>query len=450
MINNYAMRKIPFVEKEIQNSFEIFENDKIKILEISNMIDKWEKELLFSANGFFSLKGKDVENKTEEFLTELEKFILLNIEKIKLKDEKSRYLLLKIKNEKISAIKQEMQNYEKQQLNNWKLEVFENGIKSCIQRAILYKNNSKILQTSYFDAFSILEMISKIENWDLKTLKQKKEQFENDFYYELINSFLLEKDAKASFYFEKYKDKLTLIQQQELESAIKNIKNIAIAYNWAKELFSYDLSDFENEKEIKQLKDIEIKALIKKYLQIFKQEKKKNEEQLKIDKNIKNWNELISLTKTDLNKAELYIDFSLDEDSVKAKKDYIKTIRKDGFIKSNKKLFLDLLAKIVENNKKFKQEDISNYHKELSSQDFTIIEKLRSLSEQEFDLYVSDFNYINSQLKAKSIENVDEIYSFVKTILSVKDNYLSIKKEEPDLEKRNKLIEVLLVRYLNK
>ena len=82
MINNYAMRKIPFVEKEIQNSFEIFENDKIKILEISNMIDKWEKELLFSANGFFSLKGKDVENKTEEFLTELEKFILLNIENL--------------------------------------------------------------------------------------------------------------------------------------------------------------------------------------------------------------------------------------------------------------------------------------------------------------------------------------------------------------------------------
>ena len=33
-------------------------SDRTKILEISNFIDDWEKNVLFSSGGFYSLKGK--------------------------------------------------------------------------------------------------------------------------------------------------------------------------------------------------------------------------------------------------------------------------------------------------------------------------------------------------------------------------------------------------------
>ena len=57
MTQTYSLRKIP--EKNIQINFEEENNDKIKILELMNIIDEWEKEVLFADNGFFSLKGKN-------------------------------------------------------------------------------------------------------------------------------------------------------------------------------------------------------------------------------------------------------------------------------------------------------------------------------------------------------------------------------------------------------
>ena len=73
MTQTYSLRKIP--EKNIQINFEEENNDKIKILELMNIIDEWEKEVLFANNGFFSLKGKKDENKTKEFVKELDDFI---------------------------------------------------------------------------------------------------------------------------------------------------------------------------------------------------------------------------------------------------------------------------------------------------------------------------------------------------------------------------------------
>ena len=67
--DSFSLRKIDvFDENVLDNDFSL---DKVKILDFSNSIDKWEQELLFSENGFYSLKGKDVENKVKEFYSEI-------------------------------------------------------------------------------------------------------------------------------------------------------------------------------------------------------------------------------------------------------------------------------------------------------------------------------------------------------------------------------------------
>ena len=88
MTQSFSMRKIPFVQKENLFSDNSVNTNEIKILELSNIIDAWEKEVLFSNKGFFSLKGKDVENKSKEFAQELEKFINAQASKIIVSDEK--------------------------------------------------------------------------------------------------------------------------------------------------------------------------------------------------------------------------------------------------------------------------------------------------------------------------------------------------------------------------
>lgn len=450
MSENYSMRKIPVLQNDNSEIFDIEDNDKIKILELSNSIDEWEKELLFSDGGFFSLKGKQAEHKTEEFYKELEKFINLNISKIKLKDEASRTILSELKVSKLKAIKKQMMIYELSQLRNWEAEVCENGIKSCIQRAVLYKNNPEIIAVSHNNAITILNLMAKKEKWNSKTFRARKAKFESDFYFELINAFILEKDVRASLYAEKYKDKIIREDKENLISAIKNLKNNIVAYNWAKELFSYNLSESENEKEIKSIKDKDIQSLARNYFSEFKYEKKKNEKKEKQEKNENNWKDIVSAVASDLDKAELYIDYTLDEESIKSKRLYIKNIRKNGYICTDKNYFLSLLKMMFDDFEKFKEENISNSRKCLSAEDYQIIEKLRSYNNENYNFFVSDYRYVQNKLTEISVSDEDEIYDFVKFIFSAKENYVSLKKEEPDIEARNKLIKSALERYTNK
>ena len=82
---SFSVRKIPTIPKEV-NLSEIDDEklDKIKILELCNHIDEWEKEVLFSENGFFSTKGKEVKNKSKEFISELDRFISSKISSMNL------------------------------------------------------------------------------------------------------------------------------------------------------------------------------------------------------------------------------------------------------------------------------------------------------------------------------------------------------------------------------
>lgn len=450
MTNSYSMRKIPVVHKNVQDSLIESDIDKIKILELSNFIDEWEKELLFSKKGFFSLKGKFVENKTKEFIEELDQLISTKMYEISFSNQESKNIISEIKKKKLEAIKSQMLAYERNEMKNWEFEVYENSIKSCIQRAVLYKNNAAIIDSSYKNGISIIKTMAEKEKWGNKTLTARRDIFEADFFFELINSFVLSKDAKASFYFEKYKNKLGEKDKKRLEDAIKILKNNVIAYNWAKELFSYEMSEADNEKEIKEIKDKELQVFVRKYLAEFLQEKEKVEKLQEQEKNENNWKEIISILEKEPDKAELYIDYTLSKESISSKKSYIKNIRKNGYITTNKDVFLNLIKMMFDNYEKFKQEDISNQRKNLSAEDYNLIEKLRSFSEVEYTFLNSDYSYIQSKLSSKQIDEEDDLYKLVKLVIVAKDNYVSIKKEEPDIEKRNKIIDEVLARYNDK
>lgn len=450
MAQSFSMRKIPTTQKN--NEITEFENntDKIKILELSNTIDAWEKEILFSENGFFSLKGKAVENKTKEFVKELEKFINSQIAKLAFVENSARETAIEIKKLKLENISRQMKIYEAEQLSSWEVDVYENGIQSCIQRAILYKNVPEIVNSSYANGLSILQVMAEKEEWNSKIYNSKKENFTSEFYFKLINAFISDKDVKAALFFEKYKDKIKTDDKENLEQALEKLKNNVIAYNWAKELFSYNLTVSENEKEINTIKDKELELLVRTFLSVFKQKEKKEKEDLEKEKNEGNWKEILSVLNSEPDKAELYVDYTLSKESQNAKKEYIKKFRKNGYIETDKKIFLKLLDDLQKDFDLFKQKEISDYRKSLSAEDYEIIEKFKSLSKENYNFFVSDYRYIAYLLESEEVTDIEEIYDFVKYILSSKDNFVTSNKKEPDIEGRNKLIKAAVERYTKK
>ena len=125
-------------------------------------------------------------------------------------------------------------------------------------------------------------------------------------------------------------------------------------------------------------------------------------------------------------------------------------IRKDGYTTTNRTSFLNLIKMMFDDYEKFKQEDISNYRKDLSVEDYNLIEKMRSFSAAEYTFLNSDYSYIQSRLSTKQIDGKEDLYKLIKLVIAAKDNYVSIKKEEPDIEKRNKIIDEVLARYNDK
>ena len=127
--SSFSLRKIPVTNSEniidVENEKYL---DKIKILELCNVIDEWEKELLFSDGGFFSLKGKDVKDKSDEFIKELEKFINSKISAMVFYLPESKNAVQKIKQIKIENIKNQMIKYESQELYEWEISVYNKAI----------------------------------------------------------------------------------------------------------------------------------------------------------------------------------------------------------------------------------------------------------------------------------------------------------------------------------
>ena len=450
MTDSFSMRKIPVNQNIVDDADEANNSDNVKILELSNNIDLWEKEILFSDKGFFSLKGKETENKTKEFICELENFINSQINSIQLQNIISQEKLLEIKKNKINAVKSRMEIYEKSQLEEWERQVYDKSLNLALDRAVLYKNNPEVISSSYNNALIILSLMARKEQWDAKTILAKKEEFESDFYFSLINAFMADKDINASIYFNEYKDKLNIKDKDKLERSIEQLKNYIIAYNWAKELFSYNLSDDENEKELKSVKDKNIETLIRKFLSDFKsdKEKTKNEEEKK--KNETNWQLIKQILSDEPDKAVLYIDYTLSNESIKNKKEYIKKIQKNGFIQTDEGKFIDTIKEIYTDYENFLKKDTSDLYNFLSEEDFKIIQELKNQTSDKYNFFVSDYNYIENFLKENSVNSEKEIYNLIKFIMSAKNSYTANNKREPDIESRKKIIDFALERIIKK
>lgn len=453
MIKNteeFALRKIP-VKQKFQDDLENFENefflDKTKIIEFSNSIDEWEKNILFAENGFYSLNGKDAKNKIKEYISELENFVSVKCAELQLSASKSNEILLKVKKEKINVIIEQMKKYENAALKNWQLEVFEKAIDASKQRAILYKNDDSIVNECLNSGLAVINLIAKEEQWSQNLLQKTGNKYKSEFYSDLIDDFISEKNIKAEAVFSSHKNLFDDDKREKLEKSVTELKINIIAYNWAKELVNYDLSIEEEEKEFNEIKDENVKKSAKEYLKFFKQRKKQQEAEDKKAKNLKNWEEIKNNLKENTGYVYLDADRSLGEKSSSKKKDYISQIADEGYVKTKEEDYLKLLQDFSDDCKKYKTQDISDYCASIEEEDLNFFYELQTMEENEILLMLSDLECIQKEFKEKKQNNAEKKYKFYKMFFASLKMYKSENKKAADLSVRNKILEELKKRF---
>lgn len=442
--SSFSVRRIPVSKTE--NSFDT-ENekykDKVKILELSNLIDEWEQELLFSEKGFYSFKGKEVENKRVEFITELEHFINSKISEMSFVLPVSRETANKIKQLKIDSIKQKMQSYESSELYNWEIDVYNKALEYSVKKAVSYINDKEVVSNCLKNGLSVLKLMAERENWSLKIIKSKKEKYLSDFYYSLIKAFLDKKDINFVLLFDKYKNFLLPKEKEEIEQAVNSMKNTIIAYNWANEIFTYNINDNEIEEEINKLNDSELETCVRNYIKVLKFNKDKLDNQKKKEESDKSWEDILSLLDSNPDKSFLYIDYNQGKHLSNIQKEYIKKIIKDGSIKTDKTKFIDLFEEMLGDFLTFQDKSLDDYRTCLSKEDFDFFSKFQKEDISKIALLKSDYNYISKLAKQSKNKDSDLLYDFISLYFSSLEEYKAINEKDADIEKRNKLIQVL-------
>ena len=447
----FSLRKIPSKIGEMEpEKLTDGDIDKIKILELSTAIDKWEQEVLFADKGFYSLKGKEVQNKEKEYLTELKNFINREANKMSFINETSKDTVEQIKKDKMSVVQNLMELYSREQLDEWQTQTYENALDVTIQRAVLYKNNPDVIKKAFYNGLKVLQVINEKEDWSKTPYGYRKKQFVSDFYLALINAYINDKDVRAYQYFNQFKDEIKTDEKEKLENQVNDMRINITAYNWAKEVFSYKLDEKDYEKELKNIKDEEIRISANKFYSDFKKSDKRKKLQEEKEKNIQNWKEVMEFVQKDIDKADLYIDYSFKKESIKRKKEYIKQIRETGSVKTDVKEFLNLFSKVFQDFQNFKESDISDYRGCLSSNDFEIFEKLQNYSAKDFLQTDFDLKYVLKKIQEADIKSDEEKTDFIRMYFISIDEYTLKKKESADLEARQKIIESIFARFNKK
>lgn len=423
-----------------------FSEVRTDILEFLNSIDEWENEILFDGNGFYSLDAKQASEKFKEYSSELELFANKLINELKLNSENFRDILIGIKNQKIKFIQNEMQTYIQNKMKNYETDVNEKTIMLTINRAVLHKNNPEIVEMSKQNGLSAVNLLN--AQGGRNDLSVAESKYKSDFVSAVINSFIEDKDINAFYYFEKYKDELSDYERTKLETVVNELKVNIIAYNYAKELFSYSLPDEERDKEIKAINDEKTEKLVSLYLSDFERDKKKSSEEEEKARNIVNTDEIVSMLENGNDNAYLYIDYSLPESTVKFKKEYIKLIKKNGEILTDSKKFLELTALFVSNFEDFRKKDISEYVISLSKKDFSLLRELQTLKDDEYIILKSDFYNIFHIFSENEIEDDDLKREICLLYLHLLENYKNSDGKSADITVRNNIISEIQKRYI--
>ncbi len=385
--------------------------DLSKILEISNFIDDWEKNVLFSSGGFYTLKGKSALGKTEELLevlkNDLEKILTETTFESRSSTKKAEGII----RVKISKIKAKMLEYEESEKKNWELETVENAVEYSKIKAKEYKNYPDMLEVCYMNGLSAIGIKSELSELSKEGTNNLINRFNSDFFEDIVWSFIDDNSESAKTFYDKNKKYISEEKRNLLEPSLLFLENKLLAFKKAKEFFEDNPSDAE--KKISALKGDEVRKYTKLYFEGFINSKNNLLKEKKEELNIKIWENIDKLLKENSDLALFEVDLNGSEKSADSQINYIKTMIKNGKIETDNKKFFELFKLAFEDKSKFDAENLHDYKHCLDSIDFEYFMNFKKSLNQEQYLFLKNEYSLIKQYFTK-----DENYNvlFIKTL----------------------------------
>lgn len=205
--NENNQQNLKKIDKNSDNFSDLkFEMQKIRILELSNAIDLWEKEnLLNSANGFYSLNGKAAIDKGEKYLRALNDFIDKEIQKIGFESDFERKIAENVKNKKIATISKGIFAHSANEMQEWFFETLDIAQKTAIEKGIAYRNDDEGLNISFQNGLFAVNKKAEILNYDKNETKLAISNFKNSFHCAILEAMADENNVRIFVYFKMFK-----------------------------------------------------------------------------------------------------------------------------------------------------------------------------------------------------------------------------------------------------
>ncbi len=345
-------------------------SDYIKILELSNFIDNWEQTVLFSQNGFYTLKGKNVQGKTKELLEVLEKDTDKILSEEDFEVQLSYQKAEKIKRNKIQTIKEKMLAYEKSENLKYEIETTEKAIEASKEKAISYKNFPDTVEKCYLNALSAIGLKSELLQTSKEETNKIIKEFNSDFFEGITKSFIDENSEDSKKFYSQNKNYILKEKQENLEKAIEQQKEKQLAFKQAKDLILKDINKTKAFDIISKTPNERIRKYTQIYFEGFYNSKENLEKEEKEKKNKETWENIDSGLAQNSDTALSYVDLNGSENEINAQINYIKTMIKDGEIKTDNKKFFELYKAAFEETSKFSETDLYNFKHCLNKEDF--------------------------------------------------------------------------------
>ena len=185
--------------------------DKTKVVEVSNMLDKYINDTLNDKdNGYLFKSGKEAMGKSPEIMDGYDKYADEIISKGGFWGANERYIR-NIAAQKRMGLERYSEAHDREESDKWQDSVYTDALTNIFNKAINGRNNPADIEKFRKDGYTLLDNYALVKGWDKdpETFEMKKKEFEGNFNAQILDAYLAEGSLKASEYFHKHKDKFT-------------------------------------------------------------------------------------------------------------------------------------------------------------------------------------------------------------------------------------------------
>lgn len=349
--------------------------DKTKTIEITSELDKYEQSLLYDKdNGYFYQTGKNAMGKSSEIMKSYSDYADELIKKSGLIGYSSSIAKNVIENRKTSIFKS-VNTHDYQQTNTWQNEVFTDKLNNVLNRALLNRNDDKVLQSNYKDGLTVLELQAQALKWDDETLKIKKSEYASNYHIQVLSGLLSDGNLNAKTYYDIHKNEIVSDRHSALLRSINDNENRYKARSIVNDMISRNLTLNDAYSEIDKINNIDLQNSVRSEYETKLREKDRlDTEQLAVQSQA-SLDKINEALQTNPEKAYLAIDPNLPVDVITKQMNYIEQFRKYGDVKTSHSAYLELMEKMTYDAENFKKLDLNNYIADLSSDDFKYFKK---------------------------------------------------------------------------